>query len=108
MGTGYSGMDIPTAMGKNNPAMQDVPDVGPIPEGLWKIGSAFDSQIHGPVCMRLTPAHGTDTFGRSGFLIHGDSFEHPGEASEGCIVLGRMLRLAIVGSGDDLLQVVTG
>ncbi|MGO9260313.1 MAG: hypothetical protein ACLQU1_29000 [Bryobacteraceae bacterium] len=34
-GTGYSGM----GPGKNNPAMQDVHDVGPIPKGKWHMGA---------------------------------------------------------------------
>ena len=33
---GYSGANE----GKNNPAMEDVPDVGPIPRGDWTISRA--------------------------------------------------------------------
>src|SRR5689334_15812598 len=79
--TGYSGH----GEGKNNPAMQAVRDVGPIPCGRWSIeGPPIDTAVHGPFVLHLEPEPGTDTFGRSGFLIHGDSREHPGEASHGC------------------------
>jgi len=107
LGTGYSGMDCPPdGMGKNNPMLQDVQDVGPIPQGNWSIGPVFDSEEFGPIVMRLTAKEGTDAFGRAGFLIHGDSIQHPGMASHGCIVLGRSLRILIAHSGDTELQVV--
>lgn len=100
---GYSGCGD----GKNNPALQGVRQVGPIPCGRWKIvGQPFDSPANGPFCLRLAPNHGTDTLGRSGFLIHGDSLSDPGNASRGCIILPRAIRKAIWASGDvDLLVV---
>ena len=101
-GQGYSGF----GEGKNNPAMQAVVDVGPIPQGVYRIGPPHDTTTHGPHVMDLTPAPGTDTHGRDGFLIHGDSLEHPGAASHGCIILGHDLRVKISGSGDGQLQVV--
>ena len=39
--------------------------------------------------MPLIPSPTNEMFGRSEFLIHGDSLEHPGAASEGCIILPR-------------------
>jgi hypothetical protein len=99
--TGYSGFQD----GKNNPALQNVPNVGPIPQGLYRIGSARDTATHGPVVMPLTPEEGTETFGRSGFLIHGDSLLHPGGASHGCIILRRDIRETIAASGDTQLTV---
>jgi len=101
-GTGYSGF----GEGKNNPEMQTLHDVGPIPEGTYEIGPPHNTDTHGPHVMALTPADGTETFGRSGFLIHGDSVAHPGTASHGCIILPRTVRDAISASGDTLLQVV--
>ena len=101
-GSGYSGM----GPGKNNPAMQNVHDTGPIPRGKWHIGPPFDTTTHGPHVMVLTPETGTETFGRSGFLIHADSITHPGKASSGCIVLSHALRLQISSSGDHCLEVV--
>ena len=69
--TGYSGF----GPGKNNPDMENVPDVGPIPRGVYDIGPMHDTTTHGPHVMALTPEPGTDTLGRDGFLIHGDSVE---------------------------------
>ncbi|MDE2019928.1 MAG: DUF2778 domain-containing protein [Patescibacteria group bacterium] len=71
---------------KNNPSYCSVPDAGPIPIGRYYIGPAFTSPIRGPLTMRLTPAPGNEMHGRSAFEIHGDSIEHPGQASDGCIV----------------------
>lgn len=103
VGTGYSGY----LEGKNNPAAEAFHDSGPIPQGQWIIeGPPIDTSEHGPYVLRLTPCAGTVTFGRSGFLIHGDSLEHPGEASRGCIVVDRRTRTAIWQSGDTDLTVV--
>lgn len=99
---GYSGRGA----GKNNPAMEDVHHVGPIPRGVWVFGDAVDTETHGPRVLRLKPGEETDTFGRSGFLIHGDNPAHPGESSYGCIVLERKARWALHCSGVRLLEVV--
>jgi hypothetical protein len=48
--------------------------------------------------MDLAPAVGTDTFGRSAFLIHGDNLTHT--ASHGCIILRREVRVQINQSTD--------
>jgi hypothetical protein len=102
VGEGYSGFGD----GKNNPEMQNVHDVGPIPSGTYEIGNPHDTDTHGPHVMALTPADGTDTFGRDGFLIHGDSVKNPGTASHGCIIMPRAVRDRISQSGDTTLQVV--
>lgn len=100
--TGYSGYSV----GKNNPAAQAVIDVGPIPQGAWTIaGVIAHTDAHGPYVLILQPDPATATFGRSGFLIHGDSITAPGEASRGCIILGLGTREQIWGSGDRQLQV---
>jgi hypothetical protein len=101
-GEGYSGF----ADGKNNPEMQNVHDVGPIPVGTYQIGEPHDTTTHGPHVMALTPVAPTDTFGRDGFLIHGDSIAAPGTASHGCIIMPRNVRDAISTSGDTDLRVV--
>jgi Protein of unknown function (DUF2778) len=101
-GFGYSGMGA----GKNDPAMQAIHDIGPIPRGQWRIGPPYDSATHGPHVMALTPDSATETFGRSGFLIHADSVSHPGQASCGCIVLSNALRHQISASGDRFLEVI--
>lgn len=100
--TGYSGQ----AEGKNNPALQAVAGVGPIPQGRYRIGARFQHAKKGPVCMRLAPCEGTDACGRGGFLIHGDSRKAPGTASRGCIILPRAIRESIAASKDRDLEVV--
>ncbi len=104
-GTGYSGFGD----GKNNPAMQNVPNAGPLPQGKYTIGApqCVDSPgPHGPFILPLTPDSGNQMFGRSGFLIHGDSIVQPGTASHGCIIMARLIRNAIAASGDHDLTVV--
>ena len=100
--TGYSG----SGAGKNNPAAQQMRNIGPIPRGRYTIGKGYTHKSKGPVCMRLTPDATNEMFGRRGFLIHGDSIHEPGTASNGCIVVGRMARLEIATSGDRELEVV--
>ena len=103
VGQGYSGRNE----GKNNPEMEGVRNVGPIPRGKWFItGGAFFSPQHGPFCLALQAQPDTDTLGRTSFLIHGDSIMHPGDASMGCIILTREVRHKIVASGDRDLEVV--
>jgi len=101
--TGYSGFDD----GKNNPAMQAVHDLGPIPQGEWTIvGPPVNTPDHGPFVLHLQPAPATNTFGRSGFLMHGDSIEAPGCASHGCVIMPRTVREQVWNSGDTDLEVV--
>jgi hypothetical protein len=102
LGTGYSG----NGEGLNNPAMSDVHNVGPIPAGRWSISQPFTDPGKGHTVMRLSPLDGTETFGRGGFLIHGDNEAMNHTASEGCIILEFVLRQMIAQSGDDELQVV--
>ena len=103
VGAGYSGFDN----GKNNPSMQAMADVGPIPQGDWTIvGPPINTPTHGPFVLRLEAANGTNLFGRSGFLMHGDSIESPGTASHGCIIMPRNIREQVWQSGDTALQVV--
>lgn len=99
---GYSGCGV----GKNDSLSESVHDVGPIPRGVWTIGPRFESESHGPICMRLTPTAETKTYGRSGFLIHGDSRRTPGSASKGCVILPGPVRCKIAASTDRVLRVV--
>lgn len=99
---GYSGH----AGGKNDPAQERVPRVGPIPAGAYDISLPYDTTEHGPFVLRLTPVWPDLMWGRSGFLIHGDSAERTGEVSLGCIVIPRPAREAIHASGDRHLLVI--
>ena len=102
---GYSGFES----GKNNPDMQNVPNVGPIPQGGWTIEKpAYDSPDHGPHVMRLIPRPETETLTIVGFLMHGDSVQHAGSASHGCIIMPRPIREQVSSSPDNDLEVVSG
>jgi hypothetical protein len=102
VGMGYSGH----GPGRNNPAMEAVHDIGPIPHGLYKIGKpeccAPDPPgPHGPYILPLSP-NGHSACGRSGFLMHGDNVRH--DASLGCIIQLFTTREHVGISGcDDLL-----
>jgi len=101
--SGYSG----AGEGKNNPAMENVHNVGPIPKGQWAIeGPPFNTEEHGPYVLALKPSAETSTFGREGFLLHGDSKESPGCASQGCIIMPRVAREQVWKSDDRDLNVV--
>ncbi|MGD1080171.1 MAG: tlde1 domain-containing protein [Candidatus Sulfotelmatobacter sp.] len=101
--TGYSG----AGAGKNNPEMEKVHDVGPIPQGDWTIvGPPVNMAEHGPYVLTLKPSADTPTFGRDGFLLHGDSKESPGCASRGCVIMTRAVREQVWESGDPDLEVV--
>ncbi len=103
-GSGYSGY----GPHKNNPGSQCFEDLGPLPRGQWTIGPYQDNtSTTGKVIknsMRLSPNSGTDTCGRSGFLIHGD--DSIGVASAGCIILPLAVREMIGRSKDSALKVV--
>ena len=101
VGTGYSGAGV----GRNNPAMQNVSGIGPIPEGDYTIGLSYRHPRLGPCTMNLDPVSGTQTFGRDAFRIHGDNVSH--DASHGCIILGPSIRTLIDESGDRFLSVVS-
>lgn len=88
LATGYSGIGA----GKNNPEMEGIVDVGPIPQGTFRITAIWNSSTLGPIACELEADAGTNTFGRSGFFIHGDSCQHPGLASHGCIILPPKVR----------------
>ena len=99
IGRGYAG----TGEGRNNPLLEGVRSVGPIPRGRYHIGKSYRHKSLGPVVMNLDPI-GHDALGRTHFRIHGDSKD--GDASRGCIVLNRTLRERIRASGEKELNVV--
>ncbi len=104
IGAGYSGY----GEHRNNPESEKIEDLGPIPQGEWTMGTLRDNTtgsgavLHSSI--RLTPSAETDTFGRAGFLIHGDN--STGLASAGCIIAPLAIREQIGHSGDDTLRVV--
>lgn len=106
--TGYSGH----GRGKNNPALQGVKGVGPIPRGRWRMQSIYDSANVGPRAITLWSLDDPsiddrhEATGRSAFRIHGDSIRAPGTGSRGCIILPRAVRVAMWASGDRELEVI--
>src|SRR5262245_54957659 len=89
LGSGYSGHD----WGRNNPAAQAAPGIGPIPAGRWRMTGIADSANVGPRTITLHALDAApeddchDVTGRRAFRIHGDNIRNPGEASHGCIIL---------------------
>jgi hypothetical protein len=108
LATGYSGFGQAKNNGDAEYMAAGVYDSlsGPIPRGTYFIRGAYASPVLGPVTIPLTPAASNEMFGRSGFMIHGDSLTDPGDASRGCIVLDRTAREAIDKSADKILEVV--
>lgn len=104
LGFAYSGK----GKHKNDPESQNLPNLGPIPEGYYQIGEPHDTVTHGPFVLPLTPDPQNVMFERSHFLIHGDSVQAPGTASEGCIVAPRWIRRDIAKSPVKILCVVAG
>lgn len=102
MGVGYSGHGA----GLDNPDAEDQKGIGPIPHGVWTMGTFFDHPHLGPIVSHLSPGRATEVFGRSGFFIHGDNADVNHSASDGCIVLPRNLREAIRDSRDRTLVVI--
>lgn len=101
---GYAGREA----GKNNPTMQNVQDIGPLPQGLYTIGNPYENPKTGPYTMNLVPDPENEMFGRADFRIHGDSIDEPGTASDGCIVQSHDNRVRVGESPDRRLQVVSG
>jgi len=88
IGVGWAGHSA----GRNNPAMQDVKDVGPLPIGFYTIEDPVSGTHLGPLAFPLTPDPSNQMFGRGGFYIHGAEQLHPEMSSDGCIIQGRAVR----------------
>lgn len=93
---GYSG----APGGVNNPTMEHLRNVGPIPRGRYLVGAPHRHPRLGPVAMTLWP-HGHGAQGRSDFMIHGDNSRRDRSASRGCIVLDRDVRDLIANAVND-------
>lgn len=102
IGTGYSGKELAT----NNTNYESLKNIGPLPRGNYIIEAPVQGTEKGPNAIPLTPNPNNKMFGRSGFMIHADSIEHPGFASDGCIVLIPSVREQIIQSTDKEFQVI--
>ena len=86
---GYAGL----AFGKNNPDWQDVPFIGPLPRGCYRVGSPTNRGHTGPNSLPLVPLFSPDLSNSFRDLnssrIHGDAInkDRQGKASNGCPVL---------------------
>jgi len=106
---GYSGYPPYT----NDPASTSVPGNqprtgGPIPVGLWYIGPGFAGPKGNPE-FPLKPIDVVMPPGRlpNSFLIHGENTKHPGQSSNGCIVLpDQNSRKKLADCGGGPLQVI--
>ena len=97
---GYAG----NGKGLNNPDMENVVRVGPLHCGFYNIGEPYTHERLGPLVMKLDAWE--PLFGRSAFRIHGDNAKGDKSASEGCIILPRIARQAIIDSGVRVLAVI--
>lgn len=105
LGQGYSGAGWPGEKdaGRNNPAREGEKDVGPIPQGNWRIEKVADEKYRGrltPPVFRLVPQNdGTlarvKAMGRNpdAFFVRGENVEDPG--CDGFIVLDYTTRAGL-------------
>ena len=84
---GYSGRGV----GRDNPERQHERNVGPLPQGTYHMQQLVNRRFVSPA-IKVTQIEG-ETFGRSGFWIHGDNTTR--DTSEGCIVVDRATRECI-------------
>lgn len=112
LGTGWAGNDSRPKVnpdhlqGRNNPDMQGVKWIGPLPCGWYTMSEPYHHERLGPMVFELTPDPENDMLGRGDFFIHGAGGPDPMNASEGCICQGPAVRQAIADSGIRRLQVV--
>lgn len=103
VGTGWSGQGI----GKNNPDAQNIPNIGPLPRGVYTIGQPYHHPKLGPLTMNLTPDPANEMESRADFRIHGAAPAPDTEtSSEGCIIQYHPVRQQVANSQDNQLQVI--
>lgn len=93
--------------GKGNPTMQDVRCVGPLPQGLYRVGPWHDHPHLGPMVAALTQIEG-ETYGRDAFFMHGPAAidsERYGQESMGCIVVPRVGRQRVHDLAPEFIRV---
>lgn len=100
--TGYSGI----GKGLNNPDMQTVRAVGPLPRGKWRMEGVYNSAKVGPYAIILVPMDDTETFGRYAFRVHGDNSKGNKSASNGCLIFPRSIREKMWQFKDHVIEVV--
>lgn len=92
--------------GLNNPAMQEIHEVGPLPQGVYEVRPWEDNHPPlGPMVAHLVQIEG-ETFGRDAFYIHGPSSTHYMQESKGCIVVPHVMRQKVHDLAPDFIRVV--
>lgn len=102
IGVGYSGYPPHT----NRPEAETIKAAGPLPRGNYRVRLLGHHVRLGPTVFFLDPEAGTELFGRSGFLIHGDNEYGNNTASHGCVILSRKVRDRIAAMLPCTLEVV--
>jgi hypothetical protein len=102
LGTGFAGIGA----GINNPQMQGIKNVGPLPVGFYRMAPPGPSVLLGPYAIRLDPNPANKMYGRAGFFMHGECIQHPLSSSHGCIVMPFSTREAAFESGDRVIEVI--
>jgi len=103
--TGYAGGNCgENPEGVNNPNLQGVKCVGPLPTGKFTFGEVVPFSKLGPYAIPLIPDQANEMYGRGDFFMHGDT-NPPGNASEGCIIMPHIVRVRVHGSPDQALEV---
>jgi RHS repeat-associated protein len=101
VGQGYSG----AGAGQDNPYAEEIQSVGPPPRGEYSVAPGRKSHLGTPT-LDMTPAPGTQMYGRDLFRLHSDTQKCVRCASQGCIILPRNIREMIDNSPDRILVVV--
>ncbi|QAR33411.1 DUF2778 domain-containing protein [Geovibrio thiophilus] len=97
-GFGYAGIN----RGLNNPAMEQVPFVGPLPKGIYEItGHNSDIATYNILLEKIKVDSKRDSF-----RIHGGKPEPDRTASQGCTILDLTTRKKILASKIQYLEVV--
>lgn len=107
IGVGYAGGNCgKNPEGVNNPAMQEMRSVGPLPQGLYSLGAVVEGSHLGVFAIPLMPDPANEMFGRSAFYCHGDNKLGNQSASEGCIIMPPSIRRMIYAGIDSKIRVV--
>ena len=102
---GWAGHDAGGVKAMNNPDCCHMRGIGPLPPGDYRMDVAINHPHLGPVAIRLSYISG-QSFGRSGFWVHGANAAHPLLSSDGCITEMRVHREAMDADNDAVLRVV--
>lgn len=106
--TGAFNSEDETKNGYNNPALDYLSCVGPLPEGMYIIeGPPYDDEKLGKYVLKLNPYSSNEMYGRSAFRIHGKPLPPKDirKGSDGCLCADHDVRMKIYQSGDIILQV---